>query len=70
MANCFLKLKGMTGKVGNNLAISQVHLDGPKAKEFVDAFAKSKKQIAISDGIGETNHTYSPQRVRPPLVQR
>lgn len=48
--------EGMNGKVGNNLAISQVHLDGPKAKDFVDAFAKSKKQIAISDGIGDKPH--------------
>jgi hypothetical protein len=48
--------EGETGAVGNNLAVSQVVLDGDQAKQFVDAFAAAKKQIAIDDGIADKPH--------------
>lgn len=47
---------GETGSAGNNLAISQVLLTGEKAKQFVDAFAAAKRQIAIEDGIADRPH--------------
>lgn len=48
--------EGETGSVGDNLAISQVTLDAEKGKQFVDAFAAAKKQIAIDSGIAEKPH--------------
>lgn len=51
--------EGETGSVGNSLAVSQVTLDGEKAKQFVDAFASAKKQIAIDDGIADKPHLLS-----------
>jgi hypothetical protein len=47
---------GETGAVGSNLAVSQVTLDGDQAKQFVEAFAAAKKQIAIDDGISDKPH--------------
>jgi hypothetical protein len=47
---------GSTGAVGNNLAISQVLLLRDKAQEFVDAFSKAQKQIAVKDGISDRPH--------------
>lgn len=48
--------EGETGSVGQNLAIAQVLLTGEQAKQFVDAFAGAKKQIAIEDGISDSPH--------------
>ncbi len=45
-----------TGMVGDNLAISSLFLDDFDAKRFIDAFAASKKQIAIKDGIADKPH--------------
>ena len=45
--------EGEVGKVGDNLAISQVQIKGDQARQFVNAFAAAKKQIAISDGISD-----------------
>ncbi len=47
---------GETGSVGDNLAISQTHLEGVAAKMFVEAFVAAKKQIAIDDGIADKPH--------------
>ncbi|MBB3315093.1 hypothetical protein FHT77_000935 [Rhizobium sp. BK181] len=48
--------KGETGSVGDSLAASEVTLDGEQAKQFVEAFAAAKKQIAIDDGIADKPH--------------
>ncbi|MBD9445743.1 MULTISPECIES: hypothetical protein [unclassified Rhizobium] len=48
--------EGETGSVGNNLAASEVELEGDQAKLFVEAFASAKKQIAIDDGIADKPH--------------
>jgi hypothetical protein len=48
--------EGETGSVGNNLAVSQVTLVDDQAKQFVEAFAAAKKQIAIDDGIADKPH--------------
>ncbi|TWB19558.1 hypothetical protein FBZ99_101331 [Rhizobium sp. ERR 1071] len=48
--------EGDTGSVGDNLAASEVTLEGDQAKQFVDAFASAKKQIAIDDGIADKPH--------------
>lgn len=45
-----------TGMVGDNLAISSLFLNDLDAKLFIDAFAASKKQIAIKDGISDKAH--------------
>ncbi|MFK0330724.1 hypothetical protein ACIQUB_06330 [Rhizobium sp. NPDC090275] len=47
---------GETGSVGNSLAVSQVTLIDDQAKQFVEAFAAAKKQIAIDDGIADKPH--------------
>lgn len=51
-----LDAKGQTGSVGDNLAASEVMLDVDQAKQFVEAFAAAKKQIAIDDGIADKPH--------------
>ncbi len=48
--------EGETGSVGNNLAASEVNLEGDRAKQFVQSFASAKKQIAIDDGIADKPH--------------
>lgn len=48
--------EGETGSVGNNLAASEVTLEGDQAKQFVEAFALAKKQVAIDDGIADKPH--------------
>ncbi|MDR6670169.1 hypothetical protein [Rhizobium sp. 1399] len=52
-------VEGETASVGNNLASSQVTLEPDKAKQFVEAFAAAKKQIAIDDGIADKPHLLS-----------
>ncbi|MGM4980917.1 hypothetical protein [Rhizobium sp. 11_C7_N12_5] len=48
--------EGETGSVGNNLAAAEVNLEGDQAKQFVEAFAAAKRQIAIDDGIADKPH--------------
>lgn len=47
---------GTTGAVGSNLAISQVVLTGDNSRDFVEAFSKAQKQIAVKDGISDRPH--------------
>jgi hypothetical protein len=51
-----LSAKGSTGAVGDNIAASQVTLTGEEAKQFINAFANARKQIAIKDGISDRPH--------------
>ncbi|MDH7789153.1 hypothetical protein [Ochrobactrum sp. AN78] len=47
---------GQTAQVGNNLAAVNIDLDTDHAFKFTKAFASSKKQIAIQDGISDKPH--------------
>ncbi|MGC0053686.1 hypothetical protein ACNSPG_11550 [Brucella pituitosa] len=47
---------GETAQVGNNLAAVNIDLDSVQANRFVKAFAASKRQIAIQDGISDKPH--------------
>jgi hypothetical protein len=47
---------GQTGMLGDNLAAATMWLDDFDAKRFIEAFAASKKQIAIQDGIADKPH--------------
>lgn len=51
--------KGETGAVGDNLAVSQVMLTPENAQLFVKAFAASKSQIAVKDGISDRPHLFT-----------
>jgi hypothetical protein len=50
---------GRTGAVGDNIAAAEVDLVGAAAAQFVDAFAKASKQVAIKDGISDRPHLLS-----------
>lgn len=51
-----LDADGETAQVGNNLAAVNIDLDAAQAIKFVKAFAASKRQIAIQDGISDKPH--------------
>lgn len=51
-----LGAKGSTGSVGDNLAAAEVTLQGEQARQFVEAFAAARKQVAIKDGISDQHH--------------
>lgn len=48
--------KGEVGAVGSNLVAVSFKLDTDRAREFVEAFKASKKQIAIKDGVSDRPH--------------